>query len=72
MRVDQFVPGFAKHDAIGNHALEVRRAFRRAGYDSDIWGEVIDHRLTRLHRGRSLPPNLHTAVHRPARVNWVA
>jgi glycosyltransferase involved in cell wall biosynthesis len=47
VRVDQFVPGFAKYDAIGNHALEVRRAFRRAGYDSDIWGEVIDYRLTR-------------------------
>ena len=41
MRVDQYVTGFAPHDAIGNHALQVRRVLRQAGYRSDIWAEVI-------------------------------
>jgi len=39
VRVDQYIPTFAPHDAIGNHALQVRRALREAGYDSDIWAE---------------------------------
>jgi glycosyltransferase involved in cell wall biosynthesis len=41
MRVDQFVTGFAPHDAIGNHTLQVRRALRAAGYESQIWAEAI-------------------------------
>ena len=41
MQVDQYVPGFAPNDAIGNHTLLVRRALRDAGYDSDIWAEEI-------------------------------
>ena len=45
MRIDQFVPGFAKHDAIGNHSLRARAALRAAGFDSDIYGEVIDSRV---------------------------
>jgi glycosyltransferase involved in cell wall biosynthesis len=51
VRVDQFVPGFVRHDAIGNHVVQVRRAFREAGFQSDIWGEVIDPRL--VHEARS-------------------
>jgi L-malate glycosyltransferase len=47
VRIDQFVPGFAKHDAIGNHALQVRKAFREVGIQSDIWGEDIDPRMSR-------------------------
>ncbi|MHB1533289.1 MAG: glycosyltransferase [Acidimicrobiales bacterium] len=46
MRIDQFVPGFAKHDAIGNHVMQIRRSLRAAGFASDIYGEVIDSRLT--------------------------
>ena len=46
MRVDQFVPSFSRHDAIGNHALQVRKAFREAGFESDIWSEVVEPRLT--------------------------
>ena len=45
MRVDQLVPGFAKHDAISNHMLQLRRVFRRAGYASDIYADWIDPRL---------------------------
>jgi L-malate glycosyltransferase len=41
MRVDQYVTGFAPHDAIGKHTLQVRRALRQAGYESDIWAEDI-------------------------------
>jgi glycosyltransferase involved in cell wall biosynthesis len=41
MRVDQYLPGFAPHDAIGNHTLQARRVLREAGYDSDIWAEHI-------------------------------
>ncbi len=32
MRIDQYLPGFAPHDAIGNHTLQTRRVLRRAGY----------------------------------------
>lgn len=41
MRVDQFLPNFARHDAIGNHVLALRAALRAAGIDSDIWADVI-------------------------------
>ncbi len=39
MRIDQYLPGFAPHDAIGNHTLQIRRVLRKAGYESDIWAE---------------------------------
>jgi glycosyltransferase involved in cell wall biosynthesis len=39
MRVDQYIPDFAPHDAIGNHALQARRALREAGFQSEIWAE---------------------------------
>jgi glycosyltransferase involved in cell wall biosynthesis len=42
MRVDQFVPGFTKYDAISNHVLQVRATLRNAGYESDIYGEWMD------------------------------
>ncbi len=51
MRVDQFVPGFAAHDAIGNHVLQVRSLLRSAGMESDIYGEFIDPRV----RGEARP-----------------
>ena len=41
MRIDIYLPGFAPHDAIGNHTLQTRRVLRQAGYDSDIWAEHI-------------------------------
>jgi L-malate glycosyltransferase len=41
MRIDQYLPGFAPHDAIGNHTLQTRRILRHAGYQSDIWAEHI-------------------------------
>lgn len=41
MRVDQYLPGFAPHDAIGNATLQVRRLLRQAGFESDIWAEHI-------------------------------
>ena len=44
-RIDQLVPGFAPYDAIGAHVLELRRLLRREGFQSDIFGEVIDSRL---------------------------
>ncbi|MDA8043791.1 MAG: glycosyltransferase family 4 protein [Actinomycetota bacterium] len=44
-RIDQFVPSFARHDAIGNHVLQLRRLFHGAGYDSEIFFEHIDPRL---------------------------
>jgi L-malate glycosyltransferase len=45
MRIDQYVPGFAAHDAIGNHALQIRAALRSKGIESDIYGEWIDPRV---------------------------
>jgi L-malate glycosyltransferase len=50
VRVDQLVPGFARADAIGSHVLRARTALRAAGFDSDIYGEVIDPRLGRAAR----------------------
>ena len=41
MRIDQLVPGFAPHDAISNHVLQIRRVLRGAGFESDIYGEWI-------------------------------
>lgn len=60
MRIDQYLPGFAPHDAIGNHTLQVRRVLREAGYESDIWAEFILGDLT-----REASPYLHD-THRPA------
>ena len=40
-RIDQFLPGFAPHDAIGSHVLQTRRVLREAGFDSDIFAEHI-------------------------------
>jgi L-malate glycosyltransferase len=40
-RLDQFLPGFAPHDAIGSHVLQTRRVLREAGFDSDIFAEHI-------------------------------
>lgn len=64
MRIDQLVPGFAKHDAIGNHALRVRSALRGAGFASDIYGEVIDSRLSgeARHYSQEPPPDAGTAL----------
>lgn len=47
MRVDQLVPTFAAHDAIGNHVLQVRDALRARGHQSDIFCENIGPQLTR-------------------------
>ena len=44
-RIDQLVPTFARHDAIGNHVLQLRTLLRGAGYESDIYYEHIDPRL---------------------------
>jgi L-malate glycosyltransferase len=41
LRIDQYLPGFAPHDAIGNHTLQTRRVLREAGYLSEIWAEHI-------------------------------
>lgn len=47
MRIDQFVPHLVQHDAIGNHVLQVRRALRAAGYESDIYAYATDDRTSR-------------------------
>jgi glycosyltransferase involved in cell wall biosynthesis len=59
MRVDQYLPGFAPHDAIGNHTLQARKILREAGYESDIWAEFILGDL-----GSEASPYLHD-THRP-------
>jgi glycosyltransferase involved in cell wall biosynthesis len=57
MRIDQLVPSFAAHDAIGNHVLEVRAALRARGYESDVYAELIDPRVKGEARPFSdLPP----------------
>ena len=41
VRIDQYLPTLAPHDAIGNHTLQTRRVLREAGYKSDIWAEHV-------------------------------
>ena len=58
MRIDQLVPGFAPHDAIGNHVLQVRRLLRGAGFDSDIYGEhILGSMKTEARPWRTCPPS---------------
>ena len=45
MRIDQFVPSLVRHDAIGNHVLQVRRVLRDSGIDGDIFHDRVDRRL---------------------------
>ena len=47
MRVDQCLPDFAPHDAIGNHVLQVQRLLRAEGIESDIWADVIHRPVAR-------------------------
>jgi glycosyltransferase involved in cell wall biosynthesis len=47
VRIDQFLPTFAAHDAIGTHVLQARRALRHAGFESDIWAEDVHPPLQR-------------------------
>jgi glycosyltransferase involved in cell wall biosynthesis len=47
VRVDQFVPSLAPHDAIGSHVLNSRQALREAGFDSDVWVEEVARPLRR-------------------------
>lgn len=57
MRIDQFLPDFAPHDAIGNHVLQLRRVLRDAGYESDIWADIIHPPVARQARHyREHPP----------------
>jgi glycosyltransferase involved in cell wall biosynthesis len=42
MRIDQLLPSFTPHDAISNHALMVRQSLIRAGYQSDIYADIIN------------------------------
>jgi glycosyltransferase involved in cell wall biosynthesis len=41
VRVDQLLPVLGAHDAVGSHALAVRRALRAAGYASDLYADVV-------------------------------
>ncbi|HLH47656.1 MAG TPA: glycosyltransferase family 4 protein [Acidimicrobiales bacterium] len=47
MRVDQYLPSYWSHDAIGNHVRQVGRALRVSGIDSDIHAAAVDRRLER-------------------------
>jgi L-malate glycosyltransferase len=40
-RVLQVVPTFSNHDAIGDHARQVDRLLREAGYDASIYADVV-------------------------------
>ncbi len=41
MRIDQLLPTFGPHDAIGNHAIQLRRALRAAGIDGEIYADAM-------------------------------
>ena len=44
MRIDQLLPVLGGHDAIAAHVLQVRTALRAAGFESDIYADVVDAR----------------------------
>lgn len=64
VRIDQFVPSFAFHDAIGNHVQQLRRLLRQAGYLSDIYYEHLDPRLA----GEAFPFRQCPEGHQPGRI----
>jgi glycosyltransferase involved in cell wall biosynthesis len=45
VRIDQLLPVLGVHDAIGAHVLQTRRALRAAGYESDLYADVVDESL---------------------------
>ena len=45
-RVEQFVPSLARHDAIGNHVLQLQALLRARGYGTEIFYEHLDPRLS--------------------------
>ncbi|MBP5463560.1 MAG: glycosyltransferase, partial [Treponema sp.] len=44
-RIVQFLPNISYGDAIGNNVLAIRDTLEKAGYDTEIFAEVIDRRL---------------------------
>lgn len=74
MRVDQLLPVLGAHDAVGAHALAVRRVLRAAGYASEIYADVVAPELADLARpwldapGRISPERVvlyHASTHAP-------
>jgi glycosyltransferase involved in cell wall biosynthesis len=41
LRVDQYLPDLAPHDAIGNHVVQAQKLLRGAGFESEIWASFI-------------------------------
>lgn len=80
MRIDQLLPCFAAHDAIGNHARQLRKALRSAGVESDIYAEAVDSRVRAeahdfaqfsLPRGDDTFALYHASTH-SAMASWLA
>lgn len=42
MRIIQMLPTFAYGDAIGNDTLSLQDTLRNAGYETEIYADVID------------------------------
>jgi glycosyltransferase involved in cell wall biosynthesis len=78
VRIDQVLPDFAAHDAIGNHVQQARQVLRQAGYQSDVWAERIDPRLAAEARPygqrRSRPGDVlifHQSTDAPDMAEWL-
>ena len=50
MRVHQLLAALSYGDAIGNEALAIQRQLRAAGYESDIFAEMVHPRVAHLAR----------------------
>ena len=48
MRIIQMLPTFAYGDAIGNDTLALQDTLRNAGYETEIYADVIDVKLGKL------------------------
>lgn len=47
MRIIQVLGELAFGDAIGNHAVELKKVLQRGGYHTEIYAEGIDHRISK-------------------------
>lgn len=74
MRIDQYLPDFAPHDAIGNHVLQVRKVLRQAGFDSDIYADIIHAPLAgeARHYRQAPPPGEGIAIYQASTYSDIA
>lgn len=62
MRIIQMLPTFAYGDAIGNDTLSLQDTLRNAGYETEIYADVIDAKLGKNAAKQAKIMNTGTAI----------